>query len=583
MITNTDLKIILFRWNEETYGAKMHFSQPDSDADTHPFSDNVEVRFDMQNLLAHQLDSESYGQLLSESLFKNQKMRSAFDQARGIAQATEIPLHVRLFIEANASELNALRWETLRDPDNDAPLITGERIIFSRYFASGDSRPVNQKEKSELNALVVVANPKNLSEYNLAPINDHEELSRAKSGLEGIRIRTLSGATLNNIVDGLRECNILYLVCHGTMKNGEPLIYLENDSGGVEMASGNELATRLKELQKIPRMVVLISCQSAGTGEQVQAGNKGSLAALGPCLAGAGIPAVLAMQGNLLIKTAEKFIPVFFRELQRDGQIDRAMAFARGTVRDQPDWWVPVLFMRSKSGLLWCLKQDEMICCELCGRKVKHKDTFQCDICGKPGICIEDCYNWEHSQCIECVSKKLKRGIDAVPETKKLVDLHNHNSSFKVRIWTECDDKPSGNREIEIVPKNEFSQYKIKDSVVVYFESSADAYIHFFNIGPAGNVIQMFPNGYCLENYVKKNTMNEYPDESARYKYILKGPPGTEIFKAFAMKSPFDISQFVDKESSKINKHDIEIISELIKSISCDQWAEASCNIVVSG
>src|SRR3712207_7381915 len=48
-----------------------------------------------------------------------------------------------------------------------------------------------------------------------------------------------------------------------------------------------------------------------------------SLGALGPRLGEAGIPAVLAMHGDVTMETAEAFMPVFFRELQRDGQIDR--------------------------------------------------------------------------------------------------------------------------------------------------------------------------------------------------------------------------------------------------------------------
>jgi hypothetical protein len=46
-------------------------------------------------------------------------------------------------------------------------------------------------------------------------------------------------------------------------------------------------------------------------------------------------------------------MPVFFRELQRDGQIDRAMAVARGAVRQRTDSWMPVLFMRLRSGRIW--------------------------------------------------------------------------------------------------------------------------------------------------------------------------------------------------------------------------------------
>ncbi len=62
------------------------------------------------------------------------------------------------------------------------------------------------------------------------------------------------------------------------------------------------------------------------------------------------MPAVIAMQGNLTTETASVFMPTFFTELRRDGQVDRAMAVARGTVRDRPDWWVPVLYMNLKRG-----------------------------------------------------------------------------------------------------------------------------------------------------------------------------------------------------------------------------------------
>jgi hypothetical protein len=53
------------------------------------------------------------------------------------------------------------------------------------------------------------------------------------------------------------------------------------------------------------------------------------------------------------MKTSEAFMPIFFEELQRDGQIDRAVNVARGTVRERHDWWMPVLFLRLKNGRLW--------------------------------------------------------------------------------------------------------------------------------------------------------------------------------------------------------------------------------------
>ena len=46
-------------------------------------------------------------------------------------------------------------------------------------------------------------------------------------------------------------------------------------------------------------------------------------------------------------------MPLFFDELLRDGQIDRAMAVARSAVRDRADSWKPVLYTRLKSGRIW--------------------------------------------------------------------------------------------------------------------------------------------------------------------------------------------------------------------------------------
>jgi hypothetical protein len=46
-------------------------------------------------------------------------------------------------------------------------------------------------------------------------------------------------------------------------------------------------------------------------------------------------------------------MPVFFRELDADGQIDRALAVARGVVREQPDFWLPALFLRLRGGRIW--------------------------------------------------------------------------------------------------------------------------------------------------------------------------------------------------------------------------------------
>jgi hypothetical protein len=165
----------------------------------------------------------------------------------------------------------------------------------------------------------------------------------------------VGAATLKNIRTQLRsECDILYLVCHGLLQGDESMLLLETEEGGVARVSGHALVAEMSKLSVRPRLVVLASCKTAGSGAETHCSHSSALSALGPRLAEAGVPAVVAMQGNVAMDTASEFMPVFFRELQKGGQIDQAVAAARHQVEDlESDWWRPALFMRLKSGRVW--------------------------------------------------------------------------------------------------------------------------------------------------------------------------------------------------------------------------------------
>jgi hypothetical protein len=374
LLSYADLEIGLHRRDGEAYAVELRFTQPESDADVRLEREGpATVQFDLEGLRQLTADSNAYGKLLSASLFADADVHRAFAQARAAAGSGEVPLRMRLFVGPSAPELHSLRWETLRDPDDGSPLLTGEQLLFSRYLSSTDWRPVRLRPQAALKALIVIANPSDLDQYSLAPVDVASELERARTGLAGLRsldtvaerspdaipetiteLASPGKAGLENIMASLRDgIDILYVVAHGARVRGEPWLWLEDGEGKSQRVAGDELATRLRELRDRPRLVVLASCQSAGTGLEAGTGADGALAALGPRLAEVGASAVLAMQGNILIDTVTRFMPVFFRELQRDGQIDRAAAVARGAVRDCPDWWAPALFMRLKSGRIW--------------------------------------------------------------------------------------------------------------------------------------------------------------------------------------------------------------------------------------
>jgi hypothetical protein len=351
-----DLEISLHRRDAGSYVVDLRFSQPDSEADIRlgqgdPTTTIIEIS-ELRNL---SFDPQAYGQKLTQNFFSDSKLQSAFAQTMASAQSLDVPLRLRLLIGPSALELHNIHWETLCDPQDNTPLCTNENVLFSRYLSSLDWRPVRLRPQGALHALIVIANPENLGDYNLTPVDVEGELNRSKKSLGDIPSKAIPEAgsdcraSLDNLIAELRsnEYDILYLVAHGALVKDEPWLWLEDEHGKVARASGNELVTRLKELPQRPRLVILASCESAGQG----AGD--ALAALGPRLAEAGVPAVLAMQGKISMQTVTEFMPVFFTELQRDGRIDRALAAARGSVRHRPDFWMPALFMRLKSGRIW--------------------------------------------------------------------------------------------------------------------------------------------------------------------------------------------------------------------------------------
>jgi hypothetical protein len=368
MTTDPDLEIGLARREGESFTLELRLNDPRDQQIRAPL--RAAVSFDADQLRAQENDPAAYGRLLTASLFKSPEARSFFDQAR--ARAAERTLRLRLLIDRSASDLHRLRWETLRDPQDDAWLVIKENLLFSRLLASTSWEQVELRPKSELRALVAIANPSDLEGYTppgsrkpLASIDVEGELERARQALGDMPLTALTSdpvqemrITTNRLIDGLRQGHdILYLVCHGALFSDTdppgPYLWLEKDDGSADVVSGQAIAERVAALPPNlrPRLVVLASCESAGSGHSSDA--LGALAAFGPLLAQAGVPAVLAMQGQVSMDTVAQFMPVFFRELGLDGQIDRAMAAARGVASQRPDAWMPVLYMRLRDASLW--------------------------------------------------------------------------------------------------------------------------------------------------------------------------------------------------------------------------------------
>jgi len=326
------------------------FTQPGAQV---PTERQGRAMFDLDALLEVQNDLPEYGRRLAAALFADEAIREGFTLATALAGTHQ--LRLRLYVDSDTPDLHAIRWEALRTPA-DLPMATGDRILFSRYLRSPDWRRVTLVPERELRALIVIANPADLEHYSpegtpLQPIDVEGELERARVALDGIRTTEYASpgsATIENLVGGIRAGhNLIYLVCHGALLKGETRLFLERESGETTTITGEELAQEFRQLRQVPALVVLAACQSAGSA------SGGALSAVGPLLARAGVPAVLAMQERVSMPTASEFVGTFFTELRRDGRLDRAAAAARSRVKNEPDFWVPVLYTRLANACLW--------------------------------------------------------------------------------------------------------------------------------------------------------------------------------------------------------------------------------------
>jgi hypothetical protein len=353
---DADLEIGL-RWDraENGFDVNLRFENIASGTDewNHP-DEPLAIDLDRLRQLVH--DEQAYAAALTEMVFRPEDVGDFYGRALAATDANSWKLHLRLHI-SGPPQFDAIRWESLRDPDSGVPLATRANVLLSRYLSSPDWRPIPALPKHDLKALVVVAGPKDIGRYHpnertLAPVQVDDELARARAALADLNVveeLAHGNATLANLVDAMGQgIDVLYLVCHGALTDDVPRLYLEKPDGTVDLVDGRKLVERLSELERRPTVVMLCSCQSAG--DEARTGDEGELAALGPRLAAAGAAAVVAMQGDVSMTTAATFAEAFFKALADHGVVDQAMATARRAVADEEDWWVPVLFSRLRSG-----------------------------------------------------------------------------------------------------------------------------------------------------------------------------------------------------------------------------------------
>ena len=332
---------------------------PKQDVDVYPVELTVsggrdfprgQFRLDRPALLTLSADSEAYGRALGEALFAEEAIGDAYQETLAVFQSQGSKARVRLRLDSPA--LHDVRWERIYHPIAGSwhPLAATADTLLSRYVpvqAWGRPDPLTVRP---LRALVVLASPGNLAEYNLAAISDKEfeAWHTIFDSQPNITPTYLESATPNRppTLDRIRQAlmdgyQIVHFVCHGAQTRRGTVLYLENVDGAVEPVRAGRLLETFRTLTTRPHLCFLAACESGSRG------SSDAFIPLGPALvAEGGVPAVVAMAERVGIVTARQFAHQFYDRVLAHGVVDLAVHQARAMVRERWDWSVPVLFSR---------------------------------------------------------------------------------------------------------------------------------------------------------------------------------------------------------------------------------------------
>lgn len=303
-------------------------------------------------LLAPDTRDSEVGERLFELLFADPCLLEAWTESRGRSPRRRVRLRIDPF------ELRPLPWELLPSaPGKPAgSLAADQNTPFSRYLPS----PAKQGRliaERPLKALVAIANPEDLADYHLPPLDVAAEERALEAIAAGIAEERLLATLLKPPVTRaalLKELqkgyHLLHLVAHGGSQrsSGEPGLFLGDERNRATLATQGEVAGMVESLGDSLRLVFLASCHSAGGGSVAFQG-------LAPALLAAGVPAVVAMRERVPAETVRQFALAFYQRLEAHGAADLAANEARRALftRGLPGAACPVLYMRLKDDVLF--------------------------------------------------------------------------------------------------------------------------------------------------------------------------------------------------------------------------------------
>jgi hypothetical protein len=298
----------------------------------------------INELIAEPDEVEELGRSLHRFLFPQE----VYDLFKRCREGTINGIRLRLRIDPE--ELSILPWEFCFDDETKQFLALERKTPITRYIAGSYASPTTLSMPKPIKMLVVLASPRDQPELDM----DKEERGiRAALKDIPIELSILHHATGEKLHNSLLEIEpqILHFSGHGVLKDGLGALALENPETGTTDPLNAKQIRGLVNRMGIT-MAVLNACETA------KHSTRDALMGVAQSLIREEIPAVIAMQFLVSETVALMFTRRLYDFLFRGESLEQIVTETRVGIdinfeNDRISWGIPVLFMRSKDGLLW--------------------------------------------------------------------------------------------------------------------------------------------------------------------------------------------------------------------------------------
>jgi hypothetical protein len=255
---------------------------------------------------------------------------------------------VSIQVLSDRSELCEVPWEYLTPPDR-TPTPHRERGVIRVHPTCGVDRPAPGKARAKIRVLFVSADPLDQAGVDWSEVKAVLDRTLVAQMPGEATIEVVEGATRAGLLDAVtrRDFDVFHFFGHGDLRNGlGHLVLQDSRSGKSDFLAAADLAVALAG--KGVQLAILSACLS-GAGRY--ADDFGTIATALIC---AGIPAVVANQYSIPIKSIAPFVGTIYTLLARGADIDQAVANARvalklglaGTLGTGAvlEWGIPTLY-----------------------------------------------------------------------------------------------------------------------------------------------------------------------------------------------------------------------------------------------